>query len=48
MPVAYRLAKPDAGLRRLDLATLDALCRTLNVQPGQLLEYVPERERRRR
>ena len=45
MPVAYRLAKRDADIRRLDLGTLDALCRTLNVQPGDLLKYVPDRRR---
>jgi DNA-binding Xre family transcriptional regulator len=47
MPVAYRLAKRDPGIRRLDLGTLDAVCRALNVQPGKLLEYVPDRKRRR-
>lgn len=47
MPVAYRLAKRDPGIRRLDLTTLDAVCRALNVQPGELLEYVPDRKRGR-
>ena len=28
--------------RRIDLATLDALCRTLRVQVGDLFEYVPD------
>lgn len=43
IPVAYRLAKRRGNFRRLDLATLDALCRMLNVQPGDLVEYVPDR-----
>ena len=47
IPVAYRLAKADAKLRRLDLGTLDAVCRALAVQPGDLLEYVPDRRRGR-
>ena len=29
-------------VRRVDLATLDALCRALGVQVGDLLEYVPD------
>lgn len=29
-------------VRGLRLATLDAICRTLDCQPGDLLEYVPE------
>jgi DNA-binding Xre family transcriptional regulator len=48
MTTAYRLSSPTAVLRRLDLATLDALCRTLRVQPGQLLQYVPDRPGQRR
>ena len=27
---------------RVDLTTLNALCRTLQCQPGDLLEYVPD------
>ena len=27
---------------RIDYSTLDALCRALDCQPGDLLEYVPE------
>lgn len=46
MPVAYRLASPDGGFRRLDVETLDALCRTFKVQPGELLEWVPEKRRK--
>lgn len=28
--------------RRVDFATLNILCRYLSVQPGDLLEYVPD------
>ena len=45
--VAYRLLDPGAGFRRLDLDTLEALCRTFEVQPGELLEWVPERKGKR-
>jgi putative transcriptional regulator len=30
--------------KRFDASTLNALCKTLNVQPGDLLEYVPDDE----
>lgn len=46
-PVAYRLANRSSRFRRLDIGTLEALCRTLGVQPGDLLEYVPDRRRQR-
>ena len=48
IPVAYRLANPDGGFRRLDVETLDALCMTFKVQPGELLEWVPEKGKRGR
>jgi DNA-binding Xre family transcriptional regulator len=47
IPVAYRLADPDGDLRRLDVRTLDALCRTFKVQPGELLEWVPGKKGKR-
>jgi DNA-binding Xre family transcriptional regulator len=47
-PVAYRVAKPRQEAKRVDGRTLDALCRTLGVGPGELLEYVAEREPRKR
>jgi len=43
----YRLARAEGGARRIDLTTLDAICRVLGVQPGELLEYVPDRKRGR-
>jgi hypothetical protein len=47
VPTAYRLA--DSGLRfgRFTADTLDRLCAALDVQPGDLLEWVPEKTRRR-
>jgi putative transcriptional regulator len=44
LPVAYRLTDPSHVWKRLDLDTLEVLCRTLNVQPGDLLEYVPDKK----
>jgi DNA-binding Xre family transcriptional regulator len=46
VPVAYRLAGSQRPMQRLDLETLDAVCAALGVQPGELLEWVPERKRR--
>lgn len=48
VPSAYRLAKPNGSFRRLEASTLDRLCIALGVQPGELLEWVPEQARRRR
>jgi putative transcriptional regulator len=42
----YRLAKPGREVQRVDGHTLDVLCATLGCQPGDLLEYVPEKKRR--
>lgn len=48
VPTAYRLA--DASLRfgRFTADTLDRLCEALEVQPGDLLEWVPETAARRK
>lgn len=48
VPTAYRLA--DASLRfgRFTADTLDRLCEALEVQPGELLEWVPETAARRK
>lgn len=43
--VVYRLVKAEGGATRVDLGTLDTLCRTLRIQPGDLLEYAPQRRR---
>ncbi len=47
VPAAYRLADPSHRVQRLDMTTLDTLCRVLGVQPGELLEYTPDRKRGR-
>jgi CheY-like chemotaxis protein/DNA-binding Xre family transcriptional regulator len=39
--VAYRIAKAGRQVKRVDGNTLDALCRTFSVGPGELFEYVP-------
>ncbi|HUG41266.1 MAG TPA: helix-turn-helix transcriptional regulator [Longimicrobiales bacterium] len=48
VPTAYRLADPRQRFGRFRTDTLDRLCRALDVQPGDLLEWVPgERDERR-
>jgi putative transcriptional regulator len=46
-PSAYRLSRPSGRFGRLHAETLRRLCAFFNVQPGQLLEWVPQRRRRR-
>ncbi len=45
---AYRLADPDHDIRRLDLATLNAVCEVLDLKPGELLEHIPDKSKRKR
>jgi putative transcriptional regulator len=45
-PTAYRLADPEMRFGRFTADTLDRLCAALDVQPGDLLEWVPEDEER--
>jgi DNA-binding Xre family transcriptional regulator len=42
VPTAYRLADPDLRFGRFTADTLERLCRALDVQPGDLLEWVAE------
>jgi DNA-binding Xre family transcriptional regulator len=42
VPTAYRLADPELRFGRFTTATLNRLCEALGVQPGDLLEWVPE------
>jgi putative transcriptional regulator len=42
VPTAYRLADPKGQFGRINFDTLDRLCAALNVQPGDLLEWVPD------
>jgi putative transcriptional regulator len=46
-PTAYRLADPKLRFGRFTADTLDRLCRALDVQPGDLLAWVPDKIRRR-
>ena len=42
MPAAYRLGDPDFIPGKIDIPTLDKVCRVLDVQPGRILEWVDE------
>jgi putative transcriptional regulator len=48
VPTAYRLADPGLEFGRFTTDTLDRLCRALEVQPGDLLEWEPEGRGKRR
>ena len=48
VPTAYRLADPDIAFGRFTADTLDRLCAALGVQPGELLEWVPDQPSARR
>ena len=43
VPTAYRLADPELEFGRFTTDTLDRLCRALDVQPGDLIQWVPDR-----
>jgi DNA-binding Xre family transcriptional regulator len=40
VPTAYRLADPEQRFGRFTADTLDRICGALEVQPGELLEWV--------
>ena len=44
---AYRLAKPGAVVHRIEGRNFELLCATFGVQPGDLLEYLPDKKRAR-
>ena len=48
VPTAYRLADASLSFGRFTADTLDRLCEALGVQPGDLLEWVPETAARRK
>jgi DNA-binding Xre family transcriptional regulator len=48
VPTAYRLADATMSFGRFTADTLDRLCAALGVQPGDLLEWIPDAEVRRR
>jgi putative transcriptional regulator len=43
-PTAYRLSRPAGEFQRLEATTLDRVCRFFSVQPGDLLEWIPDRK----
>jgi putative transcriptional regulator len=47
-PTAYRLADPTQEFGRFTGDTLDRLCAALQVQPGDLLEWVADKGTRKR
>ena len=46
VPAVYRLAKQKAQMGRVEGDTLDRLCDALGVQPGDLLEHLPDKRKR--
>lgn len=47
-PRAYRLSAEDGRFERLEADALDALCAYFGVQPGELLEWVPDKPPKRK
>jgi DNA-binding Xre family transcriptional regulator len=47
-PSAYRLSRGRGSFGRLHADTLDRLCTFFEVQPGELLEWIPVKRRGRR
>ena len=47
-PSAYRLSRAGGSFGRLHADTLDRLCAFFEVQPGELLEWIPAKRRRSR
>lgn len=47
-PTAYRLSRPGGTFHRLEAKTLDRICAFFDVQPGELIEWVPDSRRNRR
>lgn len=46
-PRVYRLADPKGRFERLEADALNALCEYFDVQPGELIEWVPDKKRRK-
>jgi DNA-binding Xre family transcriptional regulator len=42
-PSAYRLSRPGGRFGRMHSDTLDRLCTFFDVQPGVLMEWVPQK-----
>jgi DNA-binding Xre family transcriptional regulator len=43
-PTAYRLARPSGDFGRLERETINRLCEFFRVQPGELIEWVPDNQ----
>ncbi len=41
-PTAYRLSRPSGEFGYLERETLNRLCEFFRVQPGELIEWVPD------
>ena len=41
-PSAYRLSRPHGRFGRMHADTLDRLCRFFKVQPGKIMEWIPQ------
>ena len=48
VPAVYRLAKQNAQMGRVEGTTLNRLCDALEVQPGDLLEHIPDKPKKKR
>jgi DNA-binding Xre family transcriptional regulator len=46
-PRAYRLASEDGQFDRLEHDAINELCAFFKVQPGELLEWIPDKKRRK-
>ncbi len=44
VPTAYRLANPALRFGRFTADTIERLCTALEVQPGELLQWVPDKK----
>jgi DNA-binding Xre family transcriptional regulator len=42
-PSAYRLSRPHGRFGRMHADTLNRLCHFFEVQPGRLMQWVPDR-----
>ena len=42
-PTAYRLARESGDFGRLERETINRLCEYFQVQPGDLIEWIPDR-----
>ena len=48
VPAVYRLARQKVQLGRVEGDTLNRFCAALECQPGDLLEYIPDKPKRKR